>query len=430
MEKYEVKNIYGKKGSLSVRVPGSKSITNRALLTAALAEGESLLDGILFSDDTRYFMGCLKALGIKTEISEALSTARIFGCGGKLPVKTAEINVGSAGTAARFITALLAVCDGEFFIDSSEQMKKRPMKPLLDSLTSLGAEIEYKGAEGFFPFVIKGKTPDISSVEVDIDKSSQFLSALLIVSPLFKNGADIAVKGTHGMNYVKITADMMADFGVKTEQTVDGGFKTDPGQHYIGRYYEVEADLSAACYFYAVAAVLGISVTVKNVFKNTVQGDIGFIKVLEEMGCSAEETEGGICLTGPKDGGLKGVEADLSGFSDQALTLAAIAPYASTPTTIKGIAHIRGQECDRINAITQNLKAMGVKTEETEDSVKIYPSEPKPCEVETFNDHRVAMSFALTGLRSDGIVIKNPSCCKKTFENYFDVLDSCINALI
>lgn len=428
MDKYAVKNIYGKKGALTVRVPGSKSITNRALLIAAIAEGESLLEGILSSDDSRHFMSCLKDLGIKTEINETAATARIWGCGGKLPVKTAEINVGSAGTAARFITAFLAMCDGEFFIDSSEQMKKRPMKPLLDSLVCLGAEIEYKDKEGFFPFIIRGKAPQIKTVAVDIDKSSQFLSALLISSPLFENGADIKVKGTHGMNYVRITTDMMSDFGVSVSKN-DGGFSIAPNQSYSGRYYEIEADLSAACYFYAMAAILGISVTVKNVFKNTMQGDINLLKVLEKMGCSVSETEAGICLTGPENGVLKGVEADLSGFSDQALTLAAIAPYASSPTTIKGIGHIREQECDRINAITKNLAAMGIKTEETENSVKIFPSAPTPAEIETFDDHRVAMSFAITGLRAEGITIKNPSCCKKTFENFFQTLDSCITAL-
>ncbi|MCD8090369.1 MAG: 3-phosphoshikimate 1-carboxyvinyltransferase [Clostridiales bacterium] len=429
MDKYEVKNIYGKKGSLTVKVPGSKSITNRALLIAALAEGESLLDGILFSDDSRYFMACINALGIETRINEREAQAYIKGLGGKLPIKEASVNVGSAGTAARFLTAFLALSEGTFHLDSSEQMKKRPMKPLLDSLAALGAEIEYHEKEGFFPFTIKGRAPKSGDVEVDIDKSSQFLSAFLISSVLFGEGVKIHVKGSHGMNYINITTKMMKEFGAEVKKPEPKLFVVDGGSKYGGRFYRVEADVSAACYFYAMAAVLGITVAVKNVFFDSMQGDTGFLKVLEKMGCSVFETEAGIAVTGPEGGRLKGTEADLSGFSDQALTLAAIAPYCDSEVTIKGIGHIREQECNRIAAIINNLRAMGVSAEELEDGVRITPSEPKPAEIETYNDHRVAMSFAVTGLRADGIVIKDPLCCRKTFENYFDVFDGIVKAL-
>ncbi len=429
MDKYEVKNIYGKKGELTVSVPGSKSITNRALLIASLAEGESYLDGILFSDDSRYFMSCINSLGIKTEIDEKSACAKIQGCGGSLPVKEAEINVGSAGTAARFLTAFLALSEGTFRLDSSEQMKKRPMKPLLDSLAALGAEIKYHEKKGFFPFTIKGRKPKSGDVEVDIDKSSQFLSAFLISSCLFGEGVKIRVKGTHGMNYISITTKMMEEFGIEVKKPEDRLFVVEGGSKYEGRFYRVEADVSAACYFYAAAAVLGITVTVKNVFFDSLQGDIGFIRLLEKMGCTVRETEIGIAVTGPEDGNLSGIDADLSGFSDQALTLAAIAPYCRGEVIIRGIEHIRGQECDRIAAIVNNLGAMGVSAEDLGDSVRIIPSEPKTAEIETYDDHRVAMSFAVTGLRTEGIVIKNPLCCRKTFENYFEVLDGVSAAL-
>ncbi|MCD8216256.1 MAG: 3-phosphoshikimate 1-carboxyvinyltransferase [Clostridiales bacterium] len=429
MDRYEVKNIYGCKGELTVQVPGSKSITNRALLIAALAEGESLLDGILFSDDSRHFMACIDALGIKTRINEREASAKISGTGGKLPLKKAEINVGSAGTAARFLTAFLAMTEGTFHITSSEQMKKRPMKPLLDSLSSLGAEIEYDEKEGFFPFTIKGKAPKRGDVEIDIDKSSQFLSAFLISSTLFGEGINIHVKGTHGMNYINITTKMMEDFDVSVKKPEPSLYIVEGGSKYKGRFYRIEADVSAACYFYAVAAVLGITVTVKNVFYNSVQGDIGFIKVLEKMGCMVCETEIGISVTGLEGGRLKGIDADLSGFSDQALTLAAIAPYCEGEVIIRGIGHIRGQECDRIAAIINNLSAMGITAEDLGDGVKIIPGKVKPAEIETYDDHRVAMAFAVTGLRADGIVIKDPLCCRKTFENYFGVFDGIVKAL-
>ncbi|MCD7778801.1 MAG: 3-phosphoshikimate 1-carboxyvinyltransferase [Clostridiales bacterium] len=429
MDKYEVKNIFGKKGELTVQVPGSKSITNRALLIAALAEGESYLDGILFSDDSRHFMACIDALGIKTRVNETEAAAEIFGTGGKLPVKEAEINVGSAGTAARFLTAFLAMTEGTFHINSSEQMKKRPMKPLLDSLSALGAEIEYHEKGGFFPFTIKGKAPKSGDVEIDIDKSSQFLSAFLISSTLFGEGVKIHVKGSHGMNYINITAKMMEEFGITVKKPEPSLYVVEGGSKYSGRFYRVEADVSAACYFYAAAAVLGITVTVKNVFFSSMQGDIGFLAVLEKMGCKISESELGITVTGPEGGRLKGIDADFSGFSDQALTLAAIAPYCEGEVTIRGIDHIREQECDRIAAIINNLGAMGVKAEDFGSGIKITPGTPKPAEIETYDDHRVAMAFALTGLRADGIVIKDPLCCRKTFENYFTVFDEIIKAL-
>ncbi len=423
MEKYTVKKVYGKKGDVTARVPGSKSITNRALLIAALAEGESFLEGALFSDDSEAFCKCIEALGIKTEINKADRTIKIKGSGGKLPVKSASLNVGSAGTAARFLTALLGMSEGRFFLTSSEQMKKRPMKPLLDSLSQMGAKVIFHEKEGFFPFTIEGKTFEEGSIEINIDESSQFLSAFLICSCLCKNGVNIKIKGSHGMNYIKITTDMMREFGINAERLSADLFSVKPNQKYVGRNYKIEADASAACYFYAAAAILGIRVTVENIFSSSMQGDIGFVDILRKMGCKTEETQRGLSVTGPEKGKLRGISVDMHDISDQALTLAAIAPFADSPVTICGISHIRGQECDRIEAIIENLRAMGIDVDENNDILTIYPGTPKPAEIETYEDHRVAMSFSVTGLRADGIVIKNPLCCKKTFANFFEELD-------
>ncbi|MGN1061304.1 MAG: 3-phosphoshikimate 1-carboxyvinyltransferase [Candidatus Coproplasma sp.] len=396
---YQVKNIYGKtnNNSVCVTVPGSKSITARALLISALAEGQSILYGVQFSDDCATFLEAVKSLGIKAEVDG--TTVKIYGCGGKLPVTSGEIYVGSAGTAARFLTAVTALSEGEFHLTSSEQMRKRPQKDLICALQSAGAAFEFEGEEYCFPFKVKGTVKPKSEVSVDISKSSQFLSALLMAGVLAKKDFTIKTVGSHGMDYVNMTLDMMWSFGVTVQE--DGGAYTVSGS-YKAKRYEIEPDVSAACYLYAINRILGTNITVNGIMPHTMQGDYKFIELVKNF-----------------DGG----KVDMSAFSDQTLTLAAIAPYFSRPTEICGVAHIRRQECDRIYAIVKNLTALGVKVEEKEDGVKIYPSQPHSAEIETFGDHRVAMAFAVTGLRCGGVVIKNAEVCSKTFKEFFTVLD-------
>ncbi|MBQ8514860.1 MAG: 3-phosphoshikimate 1-carboxyvinyltransferase [Ruminococcus sp.] len=427
---------------IEVIVPGSKSITNRALLLAAMASGTSTLKGCLTSDDARHFLTCLKTLGFP--VSEKPdgglgSDITITGFGGEIPEKKAEIYVGSAGTAARFLVAMLAFSDGEYTVSSSEQMKKRPMQPLIDALRNAGASVECMEEEGHFPLHIigaKDKSLIPSRFTVNIDKSSQFLSALLIAVGTLGKKAEICVAGSHGLSYVDLTAEMMKSFGISPEkQTADGQvqYLFSGEDRYNALTYDIEPDMSAAAYFYALAAVLGVKVYVKGVSCHMLQGDTEFLRVLEKMGCqvlglnSADEK---ICVIGPEDGRLKGgFTVDMSAFSDQALTLAAIAPFAEAPITITGIGHIRLQECDRIKAIVNNLTALGIQTDEKPDAVTIYPGTPVGCDIETYEDHRVAMSFALTGLRTEGVRILNPSCCKKTFAEYFQVLEKALGAL-
>ncbi len=439
---YEVKTIKDVPlgAAAEVTVPGSKSITNRALLIAAMADGRSLLRGCLTSDDARHFLICLRELGFPiTETPDGAlgSNIEITGFGGSVPNKKAEIYVGSAGTAARFLVAMLAFSDGEYVVNSSEQMKKRPMGPLITALRNAGAEVVCTENEGHFPLKIKGSAltgKNASSFEVNIDKSSQFLSALLIAAGTLGGKNEIRVTGSHGLSYVDLTAAMMADFGVYTDKSIDGESKVytvDGEKGYSARDYDIEPDMSAAAYFYAMAAVLGVSVTVKGVGKNMLQGDTEFIALLGRMGCTVDCTDRDIVtVTGPAGGELKGgFSLDMSSFSDQALTLAAIAPFADAPVTITGIGHIRLQECDRIHAIVRNLTALGVKTEETESSVTIYPGSMTGADIETFDDHRVAMSFALAGLRTEGVRILNPGCCSKTFAQYFEALEKAAYSL-
>ncbi len=407
----------------TVCVPGSKSITNRALLLAVMGQGKSSLNGCLFSDDSRYFLRCVQDLGFETCVDEQEKRVEVTGLGGRVPVKQASIYVGSAGTAARFLAAFLACQEGEFFLDASEQMRRRPMEPLLHALKSIGAEIICTKEAGHFPMRITGRGILTDHVTIDIDESSQFLSALLIAAPLFGRELTIDVKGSHGMAYIDMTVRMMEQFGVSVLRPQEKRFVIPGGQQYHAIAYQVEPDASAACYFWALAAIHGMTVTVPQLHVSSLQGDVAFAHLLKRMGCEVVDTPQGIAVTGPKDGRLKGVTVDMHSFSDQAITLAAIAPFTDGPVEITGIGHIRRQESDRIAAIVENLTAMGIEAYETADGVYIQQGKPQAAVIETYEDHRLAMGFALTGTRMQGIVIKDPDCCRKTFEEYFTVLD-------
>ncbi len=417
---------------LTITVPGSKSITNRALLLATLAEGISTLRGVLFSDDSRHFLKCIQDLGFSTTVNEDSKVITVKGLGGAVPFSEAAQYVGSAGTAARFLTAYLGLAEGTYRMDASAQMRKRPMAPLLNSLKELGCEVLYDehSKEGHFPFTLRSHGFCKDHITVNIDSSSQFLSALLIASCLSKKDFTTSVTGTHGMAYIDMTLKMMEQFGVSTERLSADSFLTKSGQTYRALDYQVEPDVSAACYFYAMSPLLGIPVLVNHVHFDSLQGDVAFIKILEQMGCTSVDTPDGIWVNPPQTGIFHGVTVDMSACSDQAITLAAIAPFADGPTTITGIGHIRFQESNRIAAIVTELTKMGIKCKETESSITIYPGTPTPTAVDTYDDHRMAMGFSLIGLRSEGIIIKDPGCCRKTFENYFEVLDEIIGRLL
>lgn len=418
---------------LIVSVPGSKSITNRALLLATLAEGISTLRGVLFSDDSRHFLKCIQDLGFETTVAENEKIITVQGHGGSVPKEEATQYVGSAGTAARFLTAYLGVSHGTYHMDASAQMRKRPMAPLLNSLKELGCDITYptttESKEGFFPFTLHSKGFAKNEITIDIEHSSQFLSALLIASCLADDDFTIKIEGTHGMAYIKMTCQMMEQFDVVAEQNAEDTFIIRKGQQYHAKDYQIEPDVSAACYFYAMTPLLQIPVLVRHVHSDSLQGDIAFLHILEKMGCSSTDTEDGILVSPPETASFHGVNVDMSACSDQAITLAALAPFADSPTTITGIGHIRFQESNRIAAIVTELGKMGIRCEETENSITIYPDTPKASLVETYDDHRMAMGFSLIGLRENGIVINAPGCCRKTFETYFEVLDGIISQL-
>ncbi len=420
--------INSTKKEYSIEVPGSKSITNRALLLAALANGKSTLSGVLFSDDSRHFLQSLISLGFRVEIDEENKQVTVYGEGGQIPKPDATINVGSAGTAARFLTAFLGISKCRCTIDASEQMKKRPMKELFTALSSLGSSFSFPEKEDFLPVVFANEALlTATEVTVDIDKSSQFLSALLISACLFPGDFTVHVTGTHGMAYIEMTVAMMQQFGVRVERTDATTFFIPGGQTYTARDYFIEPDMSAACYFYAMAPLLGISMTVPHIPEQSLQGDVQFLNVLKQMGCGVTYSteKGSFVATGRTDRSFSGVSVNLGSFSDQTMTLAAIAPFANSKTTITGISHIKYQESDRLHAILNELTRAGISCREINDGdgIEIEPGTPQPAEIETYEDHRMAMAFSLLGLRVEGIVIKNAECCRKTFETYFEVLE-------
>lgn len=423
MNQYRVKVLRGD-SPIEVGVPGSKSITNRALMLAALGKGNCQLHGVLFSDDSRAFLSCLLELGFQVKIDEEKRWVSIEGLGGEIPNRHATINVRSAGTAARFLTVMLAFAGGCYRLDSSEQMKKRPMEPLLTQLRNAGVKITCLEEEGHFPFVIESDQVSIREITIDTNISSQFASALLMAATLLPDGLHVHMAGERSSGaYVLMTLTMLEQFGIHARK--DGAdCYIEAGQTYGLPQYDIEPDMSAASYFYAMAAILNRRITVRGTHENSMQGDKKFLDILRRLGCQVEDLPEGICVQGVDS--YPGITVNMKDFSDQALTMAVVAAFATSPTTIEQIGHIRMQECDRIHAIVTELNRLGISCSEAPevDGVTIVPGEMRPAVIDTYEDHRVAMSFTLAGLRREGIVIDNPMCCRKTFEHYFDVIDS------
>lgn len=425
---YRVKKIENLK-EIRVQVPGSKSMTNRALLLAALSGYRCTLHGVLFSDDSRAFLDSLKQLGFEVEADENTRKVIIQGMGGKVPNTHAVINVRSAGTAARFLTVMLALAKGEYELNASPQMCRRPMEPLLDLLAQAGVVFAFKGEKGHFPFSMNSESASLKEVSIDTGISSQFASALLMSGVMLKDGLKVHMSGdrTEG-SYIKMTLSMMKQFGIDVVR--EGNSCLVPFNNTFGlTEYQVEPDVSGACYFYAMAPLLKTDVIINNVHMDSLQGDIKFLKALSKMGCTLEEEEDGVRVSGRQIREYPGLDISMKDFSDQAMTMAVLAPFAQSATLIRNIGHIRFQESDRIKAILTELERLGVKCEEVpeEDGIRIYPVSPEEIletEVETYEDHRMAMSFTLIGLKTGKITIKDPECCGKTFENYFELIEA------
>jgi len=421
----------------TVRVPGSKSLTNRALLIAALADGTTILENALYSDDSRYFAIALQTLGFDVSLDPENSRMTVTGLGGRIPGGKAELFIGNAGTAARFLTAFLTLGNGEFILDGEPRMRERPIGDLVDALTCLGANIaatsplspreRARVREIFPPLKITTSGLPGGKTRVAGNISSQFLSALLMVAPYAQNPVEIEVSTElNSKPYVDITLSIMRDFGVEVKRHEYSQFTIRPTAYLPVSNYQIESDASAASYFFAAPAICGGTVRVENISRRSVQGDIAFLDVLKEMGCVVTESDNSITVHRPSS--IVGLDIDMRDIPDTAQTLAAIAPFASTPTRIRGIASARVKETDRIHATCTELARLGVQVEEHKDGMTIYPcstfkpSNLQPVTVKTYNDHRMAMAFSLIGLRVPGVTIADPGCVSKTFPNYFEEL--------
>ncbi|MEH1944492.1 MAG: 3-phosphoshikimate 1-carboxyvinyltransferase [Nostoc sp.] len=402
----------------TVEIPGSKSLTNRALLVAALAQGDSILENALFSEDSEYFAKCLEQLGIPITLNPDLAQIQLAGRGGDIPAKQADLFVGLSGTTARFISALVALGNGEYRLDGVPRMRERPMGDMLAVLETGGATVSFEGNSGFMPYTLYSRQFAGGNFRLKANQTSQQLSALLMIAPYAQQDTIFEVEGTLvSLSYIKMTCRLMADFGVEVIQIGDNQFQIKAGQRYQARHYTVEPDASNASYFFAAAAVTGGRVRVKHLTKQSCQGDILWLDVLEQMGCEIKASDDYTEVTGPKQ--LQGIDIDMNDISDLVQTLGAIAPFASSPITIRNVEHIRYKETDRIKAVVTELRRLGVQVEEFPDRLKIEPGPITPAAIETYHDHRMAMAFAVTGLKVPGIVIKDPGCTAKTFPDYF-----------
>jgi 3-phosphoshikimate 1-carboxyvinyltransferase len=418
-----------------VRVPGSKSLTNRALLIAALAKGKTQITNALFSDDSKYFANALKTLGFDIQLDESNRAMTVTGLGGRIPARKAELFIGNAGTAARFLSAFLTLGNGEYILDGDARMRERPISDLAGSLAQLGANIQPVTKHTVrntihlpLKIIASGLPGGKASIAGDI--SSQFLSALLMVAPRAQTPVEIEL--TTELNskpFVDMTLAVMKDFGMEVERVGYQSFRVPLSSYELQvtqsvtrNSYPIESDASAAAYFFAAPAICGGTVRVENISRKSMQGDIAFLDVLLQMGCIVTETENSILVTCNSQ--PKGLDIDMRDIPDTAQTLASIAPFADSPTRIRGIASARVKETDRIHATCIELARLGVRVEEHEDGMTIYPCQTfKRSKVQTYSDHRMAMAFSLIGLRFDGVTIEDPYCVSKTFPNFFEVLD-------
>ena len=403
-----------------VVVPGSKSITNRALVCAALADGESLLDGLLIADDTEAMIAGLVKLGVGIEVDRAACRARVVGSAGRFQATDVRVDARLSGTTSRFLLAASALSSGSVTIDGSAPLRARPMIDVVEPLRQLGAIVTT--TDDRLPIQVTAARSFGSDVSVGGAASSQFLSGLLMIGPCLARGLRITVVGAlRSGPYIDMTVEVMRRFGATVTVGPDRrSFVVAPGG-YRGCRFSVEPDASAASYFFAAAASCGGRVAVDGLGTTSLQGDLRFVEVLRRMGAEVAMTSDRTEVVG--SGNLVGVDVDMAEISDTAQTLAAVAPFASGPTTISGIGFTRRKETDRIGAVVTELTRCGVVAGELDDGLRVEPGVPHGARVETYHDHRMAMSFALIGLRVPGIEILDPDCVAKTFPDYWTTLE-------
>ncbi|GJL79602.1 MAG: 3-phosphoshikimate 1-carboxyvinyltransferase [Nitrospinaceae bacterium] len=403
--------------SATVEIPASKSYTNRALLIAALADGESRLENPLFSDDTHYMSEALIRFGIPVEREEQAFV--VSGTGGKITAPQKEIFVGNAGTTMRFLTTFSTLAQGRVLLTGDKRMKERPIGDLLACLHQMRVRAVSVKNNQCPPLEICGGEVPGGKVRLAGDKSSQYLTSILLSAPYFKNDTIIEIQGDlTSKSYADITLDIMRAFGIRVENENYLRFHVASGQRYRAQDYRVEGDWSSASYFLAVAAVTGGEITLTGLNPDSVQGDAGFLNVLQQMGCQIVKSAKNIRLKGNP---LKGITINMNSMPDAVQTLAVTALFAEGETVINGIGNLRIKETDRIQALATELSRLGARVKSGDDFLAVDPGETyKATEVETYDDHRMAMSFAIAGLKIPGLKIKNPKCVEKSFPDFFE----------
>jgi 3-phosphoshikimate 1-carboxyvinyltransferase len=411
----------------TVRLPGSKSISNRTLLLAALAEGATTIHDLLASDDTLVMLGALRSLGIQCEQLDE-RTHVVIGAGGALPVHEADLFMGNAGTAIRPLTAALAVIGGDYTLHGVARMHERPIGDLVDALNEVGAQVEYTGEPGFPPLRIRRGHIHANRMSVRGNVSSQFLTALLMSAPLMAKDHAVSIDVVGELiskPYIEITLNLMRRFGVTVEQDGWQSFTVQPGQRYRSPgSIHVEGDASSASYFLAAGAIAGGPVRVEGVGRDSIQGDVRFADALESMGATI--TRGDNWIEAKSNGVLKAIDADFNHIPDAAMTIAVAALYADGTSTLRNIASWRVKETDRLAAMATELRKVGATVEEGADYIRISPpAELQHATIDTYDDHRMAMCFSLASLdgkarRGNAMRINDPKCVAKTFPDYFE----------
>ncbi len=410
----------------SVTPPGSKSLTNRAMVTAAVASGTSTLTNALFADDTCHMIDGLRRLGFTVGADENEHRIQVTGRGGHIPSCGADLFCGNSGTTIRFCAALAALGSGAYRLDGIARMRERPIGDLVDGLRRLGAGVEYHGQEGYPPITIHARGLAGGRIGFDDVSSSQFVSALLMAAPAA--AGDVLIHIDHqpvSAPYLHMTVGLMSLFGVSVIDEIlpnAARFVVPAPQTYQATDYRIEPDASSASYFLAAPSVVGGQVTVEGLGIASLQGDVRFVDVLERMGCDVERSPDSLTVHSPPGGARpRGVEVDLCDMPDTVQTLAVVALFASGPTAIRNVGNLRVKETDRLAALASELTSLGARVELSEDGIVIHPPEQiTPATIRTYDDHRMAMSFALAGLAIDGVVIENPKCVNKTFPGFFD----------
>jgi len=402
-----------------ISVPGSKSFTHRFLVASALSDGICRIDNALKSEDTLITISALQQMGIKIDPDD--NRFIVCGANGEFKHTKEPVFLGNSGTSMRLLTAIASLGKGKYVFTGTERMKERPIQDLLDALIQMGASAHSINNNGCPPVAIKGGDLKGGKISINCETSSQFLSAILLTAPFAEQGLEINVtKGPVSRPYIDMTVDVMEKFGIEIIRDEYNHFKVQEGQKYQAGSYLVEPDCSQAGYFWGAAAITGACIKVKGITINSHQGDVHFARLLEEMGCKVLHEKDGISITG---GLLSAIETDMSDMPDMVPTLAIVSAFAGGTTVIKNVTHLKAKESDRLTSVANELSKMGIEAKLTDTGLSIKGGVPHGAVISTYNDHRIAMSFAMAGLRVPGIFIKGEKCVKKSFPDFWNVIN-------